>query len=147
MRQSSFFFTFFFWSSLAACKILVLWPGIEPIPTAVEVPWTAREFPKLNFYLKKKYLVTIIYYSSINQIRWHMNYWNLGTHSLPPQEAICDWYLWAVGFGRWRANSPPVPQNLLLPCVLVLWVHNPERPSPQHRKAAVSTCQCWYSGP
>lgn len=41
-----------------ACRILVLWPGIEPQAVAVKVlspdPWTTREFPKgISFSLKK----------------------------------------------------------------------------------------------
>ena len=43
---TSFFF-FFFWSYHVACKILVPWPGIEPMPPALEAQslnhWTARE--------------------------------------------------------------------------------------------------------
>ena len=42
-------FFFFFWSCREACEILVLRPGIEPVPLAVEAQspnhWTAREFP------------------------------------------------------------------------------------------------------
>ena len=38
-----------FWPHCAACGILVLRPGIEPMPPAVEAwssnHWTAREFP------------------------------------------------------------------------------------------------------
>ena len=37
----------------AACRILVPWPGIEPLPSAVEVQnlnhWTAREVPQHDF--------------------------------------------------------------------------------------------------
>ena len=40
-------FFFFFWPHLAACKILVPWPGIKPVPPAVETQnhnhWTTRE--------------------------------------------------------------------------------------------------------
>ena len=42
-------FLFFFWLDHAACGILVLWPGILPVPPAVEAwslnHWTAREIP------------------------------------------------------------------------------------------------------
>ena len=42
---------FFFWLHHPAYKILVPWPGIEPVPSAVKVwspnHWTAREFPKV----------------------------------------------------------------------------------------------------
>ena len=38
-----------------ACEILILWPGIESIPPAVEAwstnQWTSREFPKYLFLL------------------------------------------------------------------------------------------------
>ena len=49
---SSFFFNFFFffltfWLCSGACGILVPWPGIKPVPPAVEVQslnhWTTRE--------------------------------------------------------------------------------------------------------
>ena len=47
------FFFFFFLPHPAACRILVLWPGIELCPPAVEAQspnrWTAREFPILQF--------------------------------------------------------------------------------------------------
>ena len=40
-----------FWLCHPACGILVLWPGIEPMPPAMEVwslnHWTAREVPLL----------------------------------------------------------------------------------------------------
>ena len=39
----------YFWPRCTACGVLVPWPGIEPVPPAVEVRnpnhWTAREFP------------------------------------------------------------------------------------------------------
>lgn len=41
-------FLFFFFLDHTACRILLPWPGIEPMATAVKVPspnqWTAREF-------------------------------------------------------------------------------------------------------
>ena len=41
------FFLFFFFNGCTACGILVPWPRIEPVPTAVETqspnPWTARK--------------------------------------------------------------------------------------------------------
>ena len=52
----AFFFFFFFFSffGLAACGILVPWPGTEPGPSAVKAPspdhWTAREFPYEAFF-------------------------------------------------------------------------------------------------
>ena len=40
---------FFFWPHCTACRILVPWPGTEPVPSAVKacIPnhWTARKFP------------------------------------------------------------------------------------------------------
>ena len=57
--DSSFFpsFFFFFLLHLEACGILVPWPGIEPVPPAVEAQssnhWTTREFPAApSFYLQ-----------------------------------------------------------------------------------------------
>ena len=58
-------FFFFFWPCHAACRILVLWPGIEPVPPAVEVQslthWTTRKVLKnkltqntKTFYTKAK---------------------------------------------------------------------------------------------
>ena len=54
--HSSLFFLFifnFFWLHHAACGILVPWPGIEPMPLAVEAwsltHWTTREVPSLLF--------------------------------------------------------------------------------------------------
>ena len=45
---------FFFWPHLAACRILVPWPGMEPTPPAVEAwnlnHWTAREVPTVGFW-------------------------------------------------------------------------------------------------
>ena len=45
----SVFFSFFFWPYLAACRILVLRPGIEPVPRPMEAQsinhWTVREVP------------------------------------------------------------------------------------------------------
>ena len=50
-KASLFYFTlFYFWPYHVACKILVPWPGIEPMPPAVETwslnHWTAREVPE-----------------------------------------------------------------------------------------------------
>ena len=43
-----------FWSCQVACRILVPWPGIEPVPPAVEVQsfnhWTTNEVPGKNKY-------------------------------------------------------------------------------------------------
>ena len=40
-----------FWPHCVACGILVPWPGIEPVPPALEAwspsHWTAREFPTI----------------------------------------------------------------------------------------------------
>ena len=40
---------FFYWLLCTACEILVSWPGIKPMPSAVKawspIHWTAREFP------------------------------------------------------------------------------------------------------
>ena len=45
----------FFWPCLAACRILVLWSGIEPRPLAVKLwspnHWIAREFPTIIIYI------------------------------------------------------------------------------------------------
>ena len=50
---SNSIFIFIFWLDPATCGILVLRPGIEPAPSAVEVVspnhWTAREFPIFSF--------------------------------------------------------------------------------------------------
>ena len=47
------FLFFFFWLQQAACRILVLWPGIEHSPSAVKAQslnhWTAKEVPALEF--------------------------------------------------------------------------------------------------
>ena len=51
--QTCILFCFVFWPCHAACRILVPWPGIEPMPPAVEAQslnhWTAREVPDLHF--------------------------------------------------------------------------------------------------
>ena len=43
------FICFVFWLCLAACGVLVPWPGVEPMLPAVEAPgpdhWTSREVP------------------------------------------------------------------------------------------------------
>ena len=51
-KKISFYFIYlflFFWSCHAACGILVPWPGIKPVPHAVEEQslnhWTTREVP------------------------------------------------------------------------------------------------------
>ena len=48
-----FFFSFFSWPCLAACWILVPWPGIKPAPPAVKAwslnHWTTRELPLFTF--------------------------------------------------------------------------------------------------
>ena len=45
-----FFFFFFFWPHYEECGILVLQPGIEPMPVEVEARclnyWAAREVPE-----------------------------------------------------------------------------------------------------
>ena len=50
LSESGHFFFFLFWLHHTACGILVPWPGIEPVPHAVEVQhpnhWTAREVPE-----------------------------------------------------------------------------------------------------
>ena len=54
---SQFYFVLFFWPCCVACGILVPWPGIEPVPPALEAEglnhWTAREV--LNYILKAPY--------------------------------------------------------------------------------------------
>ena len=50
------YFIFFFWPHHAACGILVPWPGIKPMPPAVEVRslnhWTTWEVPlMIQFYI------------------------------------------------------------------------------------------------
>ena len=45
-------FFFFFWSGSTTCRILVIQPGIEPVPSTVKAHspshWTAREFLQNN---------------------------------------------------------------------------------------------------
>ena len=61
---------FIFWLHCAACRILVLQPGIEPVPPTVEVwninHWTTREVPKMFFKM------------SFAHANWvlHKNQWN-----------------------------------------------------------------------
>ena len=47
--------SFFFWPHCVARRILVPWPGIKPVPPAVEVQslnhWTTREVPENVFIL------------------------------------------------------------------------------------------------
>ena len=49
--SQSYNWWFLFYYLFAACRILVPWPGIEPMPPTVEVLgpnyWTAGEFPNL----------------------------------------------------------------------------------------------------
>ena len=40
---------FIFWPYRVACKILIPWPGIKPMPPDVKPPWTTREFPEYAF--------------------------------------------------------------------------------------------------
>ena len=48
-----FFFFFFFWPHHVACEILIPWPAIELVPTAMKAwnfnYWTTKEFPLLLF--------------------------------------------------------------------------------------------------
>ena len=54
-----FIFNFIFWPHFRACEILIPWPGIKPMPPAVEAQsvnhWTSREVPQLfkKFSIKK----------------------------------------------------------------------------------------------
>ena len=59
-------FTFFFpLASCATCRILVPWPGIEPMPPAVEVwssnHWTAREVPEVCYFKHQLLFLCLIY--------------------------------------------------------------------------------------
>ena len=56
-------FYFIFWLHCTACRILVPWPGIKPVPYALEVQslnhWTAREVPRIvlnvcKFYIERR---------------------------------------------------------------------------------------------
>ena len=62
-KGDTFFFVFcFFWLCSAACKILFLRPGKEPILPAVELwnlnHWTTRDFPRGGGKKKVKVLVS-----------------------------------------------------------------------------------------
>ena len=52
---------------LAARRILVPWPGIEPGPSAVQAPspnrWTAREFPRFISQWSSAILLPILHFS------------------------------------------------------------------------------------
>ena len=53
----------FFWLHCAACRILVPWLGIKPLPSAVEVQnlnhWTARKVPQHDYYVGAKVTVVL----------------------------------------------------------------------------------------
>ena len=56
----NFFYLFIYlWPRHAACGILVPWPGIKPVPPALEAQslnhWTAREVPLSNIFIAVKY--------------------------------------------------------------------------------------------
>ena len=57
-----FAWNLWFWLHCTACVILVPWPGIEPMPLAVEAQnpkhWTAREFRQCFFYSTHKWNFT-----------------------------------------------------------------------------------------
>ena len=59
-KSRRFFFFFFFAVAVRNMGVLVLWPGIRPVPPAVEVqnlnPWTARGIPSRWYFeqLSKK---------------------------------------------------------------------------------------------
>ena len=61
------FFLFSFWLCHLACKILVPWPGIEPVSLAVEVRspnhWTARESPLSFLHLFFSYLSPLVFWT------------------------------------------------------------------------------------
>ena len=52
--ESCFVFCFLFWLCRTACRFLVPWPGIEPMPPAVEARslnhWTTRAVPRIMFW-------------------------------------------------------------------------------------------------
>ena len=69
----SFFFFFFFWRRHAACRILVPWPGIEPMTPGAEAcslnHWMAREVPK--DILEWTYLFVSCKCMGVKNTGWH----------------------------------------------------------------------------
>ena len=76
----------YFWPPYMACGILVLWPGMELVPPAMEVlilnHWTSREIPNCSFWLDLCLKVashqTIIwkaFFLILITIYWNYIYW------------------------------------------------------------------------
>ena len=97
----------FFWPYCMACRILALWPGIEPRPSAVKAQspnhWTTREFPYILFYILFHYgLPQDIEYSSILYSRSSLFIHSIcnsshlpiqNCHSTPPPAPLPPWQL------------------------------------------------------
>ena len=60
-----------FWLHYMACGISVSWPGIEPVPPAVEAwssnHWTTREFPYLIYF---QFILYIVWGKHPNSFFW-----------------------------------------------------------------------------
>ena len=61
-----------YWPRLTACGILVPWPGMEPMPSAVEACWTTREAPRMSSFCFQTFMIinsSIICLSLTHSIR------------------------------------------------------------------------------
>ena len=61
-----------YWPRLTACGILVPWPGMEPMPFAVEACWTTREAPRMSSFCFQTFMIinsSIICLSLTHSIR------------------------------------------------------------------------------
>ena len=80
----------YFWPHLAECEILVLWPGLEPVPPAVEVQslnhWTARDAPLLLFKCKKKKKITV---NCLKFTIYEVIFFMLWLLALPKYKFVC----------------------------------------------------------
>ena len=76
VRLEHFYLFIIFWPRCAACRTLVPWPGIEPVPPSVEAynlnHWNAREVPIRTFSEGSKALA-----ESCNQKvrKWFINHY------------------------------------------------------------------------
>ena len=97
-----------YWPCLAACRILVPWPGMEPMPLAVEACWTTREVPGcLVFAFRPSWLSILPLYVC---------------HSPTVYEALSiSWFLWKVLFHKMLWKTAECGWIMLQRSVFLEW--------------------------
>ena len=79
-----FIFLFFFFPHWEACMILVPWPGIEPVPSAVKMHspnhWTSREF--------LVFLISLLFPPSLECYSWGQRFLSISFIAVSPTPRI-----------------------------------------------------------